>query len=563
MSLNRRAGLALSSILLLVLSACTSIPTTGSVQQGSAVIEGDSGGIEFLPAGPMDGATQDQILRGFIEAASSPASDYAIAREFLTPEFATKWNSNAGVQVDSGIRRFTTDDSALGTFIYTPVAAVDSQGNYTQDPNAPQSTQNYGFEKVDGQWRISDAPGGVIIDNFTFTQTYAPFPLYFFDSTNTVLVPDVRYFPSGASASTRIMKALLEGPSEWLGSTGAVYSAFPPGTALIADSVPVTRGVATVDLNTSALSAGEAGLRRMQQQASASLQSVDNVSSVELAIDGAVQQQVASVSADIVLPKPVESRPLVLGADSFGYLTGNQIEKLTLLSPLVTQSSPSHISLGTGQRIAAMLTSEGVELVRTPSSRKLLDSRNNLIAPALDSYNFVWSVPSDKPDQLRALSTDGTAYDIQVPWTEATRIVALSISRDGERIVAIIQNSSGFELVATAITRGDKRVPVALGPMKSLGNISGGAVDVAWVDSTTVATLAHQSDGTSDVNVIIVGGSSQLLEPINSTNTLSLSGANTKLQIRVLTSEGVLLSLRGGTTWQESGSDIKALAVIQ
>ena len=136
----------------------------------------------------------------------------------------------------------------------------------------------------------------------------------------------LRFFPAGASASTRITKALLAGPSEWLSANGATHTAFPAGTALVADTVPVSRGTATVDLNSAALSADPTVIRQMKQQLSASLQSVDNITAVTMLVDGATLNNAISSTVDSVLPKPVDSRPLVLTDKTFGYWTGTTVD---------------------------------------------------------------------------------------------------------------------------------------------------------------------------------------------------------------------------------------------
>ncbi|MEY4040309.1 MAG: hypothetical protein RLZZ52_1177, partial [Actinomycetota bacterium] len=331
----RLSLVALVSSLALVLTACTGIPVAGSVQQGSAVVQADSGVIEFIPAGPLEDGTIEQILRGFIEASSSPVSDYAIARQFLTPGFAPRWDANSAVHVDSGLRTITPTNSATAELGFTLSATVDAQGRYTQARANERVTYSFSFEEVNGQWRISSAPDGVVIDRFTFDQVYTSHPLYFFDSTQTLLVPDVRFFPNGASSSTRIMKALLVGPSPWLAEGGAVVSAYPPGTALVADSVPVTRGVAAVDLNENALNTDTAGIRKMKQQATASLQSVDNISSVTLLVNGTEQNALIADSVDAVMPPSVDSRALVLTTDHYGYISGGSIEQSSQLAPVM------------------------------------------------------------------------------------------------------------------------------------------------------------------------------------------------------------------------------------
>lgn len=559
----RLSLLALVSTFTLVLTACTGIPVAGSVQRGSAVVEADSGVIEFIPAGPVVDGTIEQILRGFIEASSSPVSDYAIARQFLTPGFATRWDANSGVHVDSGLRTITQTETSSAQLGFTLSATVDAQGRYAQAPANERVTYSYTFEQVDGQWRISAAPDGVVIDRFTFDQVYTSHPLYFFDSTQTLLVPDVRFFPNGASSSTRIMKALLVGPSPWLAEGGAVVSAYPPGTALVADSVPVTRGVAAVDLNENALNTDPAGIRKMKQQATASLQSVDNITSVDLLVNGTEQNALIADTVDTVMPPSVDSRALVLTTDHYGYISGGNIEQSSQLAPVMVALQPSAISVGFSGQLAAVLSPQGASFVRANAETVLADSRAGLIAPSLDPFGYMWSVPANEPTELLAISTNGEQRAVTVPWKNVDEILSLKVSRDGARVVALVREGTNYRLLASSIVRGEKSVPVTVGVPIELSLAEGIPVDIAWVDPTTVASLATSPDGTSHVLAQMIGGGYILQSSLSEEEPISLSGANNLAGLRVLTAGGTLLSLRGGSLWQAMFVGVKTQAVKQ
>ena len=188
-SLKRSLAALLSLLCVVVLAACSGIPRSSGVNQGSAVVPVENDAIEFLPAGPIQNGSIEQILRGFIEASSSPVSDYAIARQFLTPDFASAWDATTAVNVDSGLRNVSQTGENTGRLVFALTAQVGAQGNYAEINPAVPTTFEYTFQQVDGQWRISAAPNGVVIDRFTFDQVYQSHPLYFFDSTNTMLVP--------------------------------------------------------------------------------------------------------------------------------------------------------------------------------------------------------------------------------------------------------------------------------------------------------------------------------------------------------------------------------------
>ncbi|WP_298122708.1 GerMN domain-containing protein [uncultured Aurantimicrobium sp.] len=560
--LSRGTAMALAILAVFVLTACSGIPRTSGVNQGSAVVPVEDDAIEFLPSGPVEGATIEQILRGFVEASSSPVSDYAIARQFLTPEFAAKWDATTGVSVDAGLRTVTQTAEGQGQLTYSLNALVDSQGNYA-DVSPPQSiTSDYSFQEVEGQWRISAAPNGVVMDRFTFDQVYQAHPLYFFDSTNSMLVPDVRFFPNGASASTRITKALLAGPSGWLSANGAAHTSFPSGTALVADTVPVSKGTATVDLNSAALSADPTIIRQMKQQLSASLQSVDNITAVNMLVDGAVLNNAISSSIDSVLPKPVDSRPLVLTDKTFGYWTGSKVETVTQLSPVLMGQQPSAITTSAGNTLASILTTEGASFVRNGNAQ-LVDTRSDLIAPALDNFGYLWSVPADQPGKLFVISTDGKQQQLDVPWTGADNILSLSLSRDGSRVLALLQFGDTYQLVVSALVRGEKSVPSQLGVPVTLSLAAGVPITAAWVDSTTVVSVSAVANGGSSVRTQVIGGQGLDLPVVTAGTPLSVAGANTVAGIRILTSDGQVLTQRSSAQWQSTVTGVATLAVQQ
>ncbi|MDH6254500.1 GerMN domain-containing protein [Aurantimicrobium minutum] len=553
--------LAVAMLTLLALTACSGIPRSSGVNQGSAVVPVEDDAIEFLPSGPVRNGSIEEILRGFVEASSSPVSDYAIARQFLTPEFATEWDATTAVNVDAGLRTVMQTGDNSGELVYTQNALVDAQGNYSDVTPTLSVTNSYTFEQVDGQWRISSAPNGVVMDRFTFDQVYQAHPLYFFDSTNSVLVPDVRFFPAGASASTRITKALLAGPSEWLSANGATHTAFPAGTALVADTVPVSRGTATVDLNSAALSADPTVIRQMKQQLSASLQSVDNITAVTMLVDGATLNNAISSTVDSVLPKPVDSRPLVLTDKTFGYWTGTTVDTSTQLAPTMLAQQPTAITTSNGNVLAAILTAQGSSFVRNGNAQ-LVDTRSGLIAPALDSFGYLWSVPAAQPNKLVVIPTDGKQIPLEVPWSTADSILSLSISRDGTRVMALLETNGSYQLVVSALVRGEKSLPIQLGAPVSLPLAAGTPIASAWVDSTTVVSVS--SDGASShVRTQVIGGQSEDLAKVTTGTPISIVGANTVAGIRILTAEGNVLTQRSSAQWLSAVTGVKTLAVQQ
>ena len=568
---GRRSALSLGASLVVIamaagITGCSGIPRSGSVQQGQPVSSEVSNAIEFLPASPFPGATPEQILRGFLDAASSPQDDFAIAREYLSSSFTTTWDASASVNVDLGNRSFsegseTTATRETATLETATAATVDARGQYREVRPNSALTVPYEFVSEGGEWRISAAPDGVIIDRFTFDQVFATHSLFFFDPTFTHFVPDVRWFPSGSSTATRIMKALLLGPADWLAEGGAVVTAFPAETALVADAVPVASRMALVDLTSQALDATRAGLQNMQAQATASLSSVDTVSGVQLLVDGNVQEIVTVANPNLDLNARVDGRPLALIDGQFGFLNDATVEPIAALSPLMEPLNPSAAIVASSLTLAAARTDEGVVLLRSTSGITVLDDRPGLISPALDAANYIWSVPSDAPLDIYIYSTDGQREGIEAPWSAATRIVALNISRDGSRLVALLEQEGKTRFVAANIQRGDRNRPVKIGTPIELATDAGIPIDAAWADPFTVVSLVQASDGSSHLVSQTLGGQSEKLP--DSVSVVALAGANMMSQLRILTADGNLSVLRGSSYWQVVASNVSVLATLQ
>ena len=83
---RRWLGSAALAAVALVLAACTTMPTSGPVNEGTGVV---SSAEPFVPiaVGPRLDDSPTMIVNGFVRAVPAGfASDFSVAREFLTPE---------------------------------------------------------------------------------------------------------------------------------------------------------------------------------------------------------------------------------------------------------------------------------------------------------------------------------------------------------------------------------------------------------------------------------------------------------------------------------------------
>ncbi|WP_448809395.1 GerMN domain-containing protein [Agromyces bauzanensis] len=554
--MRRRLVAASVALVCVVLTGCASIPSSGGVQRGDPAAA-DPVDLDILAPGPVDGATQQEIVDGFIAAAQSPRGNYQVAREYLTPAFAEEWEADAAATIDVLAEREPeqVDESTIRVEA-TPAAALRENGQYEEPDSRTPIPLEYRLEQVEGEWRIAGAPIGILIDQVSFAQVFRPYTLYFFDPTFQFLVPDVRWYAGRESAQTSIVQALLAGAAEWLAP--GVVSAFPEGAQLEPASVPVTGGVASVSLSGAAFDDLTA-VQQMQAQLDANLIGVRNIESVDLRLNG-VDPDAPPLSDRPVKNIPVDPRSVVFDGETFGYLatSGESISPLPELSEQVAALAPTAAALGAGGTSAAVLNADGVSLVRVGEDAALLDPRDGLVTPALDGEGIVWSVPVDAPDELAWYLPDGTSGQVDVPWS-GTSIAAIDVSRDATRIIALLADGARTHFVAASIERGPDGVPVGLGttPLR-LDDVSGTPLDVAWLDAHTVASLTALPDGTTRIVTQELGGfASQRDGPPGG---VAIDGGPTEL--RVLTSGGDL-EVRAGVGWQVRASGIRFVAAQQ
>ena len=552
---------ALLTALAAALAGCASIPDSGPVRQGAPIAQrNDALDLDFNPSPPAKGATQDQIVHGFIDAASSPKNDFTVARQYLTAAMSSSWNPNESVTVDQGTGRLynqLSDGSASARWQVdvTPVANVDSVGAYRGVSSSAPVSLRYDLVKVDGEWRISVAPNGVVIDDPTFRAVYAPQTLYFYNASFTSLVPDLRWFPSRVgNAATRVTNAVLAGPAKWL--VGAVVSAFPPGTQLALPSVTISNGRADVDLSSQAGQADALTLQRMKFQLQQSLGSI--VQSVQLSIEGTTQSvsDLSAANAPIQDPQ-VDNHALVYRGGQFGLLTASGIEDIPGISTKVAALHPTSVSLTANHDTAVALAQGHVYIVRkAQGAAQRVDARAGLIAPALDNYGYAWSVPGDRPGALVAIGADGVQKSIKTNWPNATHIASLAVSRDGTRVIAVLQSGATYSLVAAGVVRTQDNVPASLTDPIELGMGAGRPLAATWIDQLNVAMLSNTGEDNTAIALQQIGGTlSSTGGPASGFTIVGAAGLSSYL---VLTSDGSLQAPTG-TGWQAQTDKLGAL----
>lgn len=536
--------------LVLVLAGCAGLPSGGSVNPGLAVGEApDVPDFSFLPNRPQPGATPEQIVEGFVAAATSPAGRWEIARLFLAP--GTDWKPETGVTIDrAGSRTVSLADTDTVQMGIAQTGEVDETGAY-HAADGGSATLTYDLEQqADGEWRISSAPDGIVLGEQDFRAVFSAYGVMFFDPAWEFLVPDVRWFPTRQNVATRITEAIISGgPSPWL--ERAVVSAVTDGVVLESAAVPVVQGIAQVELGAAALDVDPVALGRLLRQLQASLQGT-GIAGVKLLVDGTE----LAVEPAQTLSTAIDARPLVQTSDDFGFWGEGAVAPVTGLTGRISTLDADAIAVGRGARVAAVLLAEGGVLRVEGNEASTADARADLIDPAIDPKDGIWTVPADQPAAVRVATSSGEVLEITAAWPGASRIHAMKVSRDGTRVAAIVTDAGRDWVEVAGIERTDG-VPVALGVPERLLRLDGDGSALAWLDDRTLGVLSAGSE-TALVTEQLVGGlSSSGSGPTGI--AVSLAAGPTVSSARLLTADGSLY-FRRGTTWQRAADDIRVLA---
>ncbi|WP_458041105.1 MULTISPECIES: LpqB family beta-propeller domain-containing protein [Bacteria] len=543
---------AVLAALMLVLAGCAGLPTAGSVNPGLALGEApDVPDFSFLPNRPQPGATPEQIVEGFVAAATSPAGNWEIAQLFLAPDFSAEWRPETGVTIDRpGSRTITVVDADTVQMTVSQTGDVDETGAFHAS-EAGTSTLDYELEQQqDGEWRISAAPDGVVLNEQDFRVVFDAYGVMFFDPRWQFLVPDMRWFPTRQNVATRITQAIIGGtPSPWL--SRAVVSAVVEGVDL-RDSVPIVQGIAQVELGAAALEADPVTLGRLLRQLQASLQGT-GVAGVELLVDGTE----LAVQPAQTLSTAVDARPLVQTAEDFGFLGEDALTTLPGLSRRISEIDADSIAVGRGGRVAAVLLAAGGVVRVEANEPTIADDRRGLIDPAIDPDDRIWTVPESQPAALTVSNAESEPAPIANAWPGATEIAAMQVSRDGTRIAAIVTEGGRDWVSVAGVERNGDGVPVALGTPERLLHPDGVGVDIAWLDDRTLGIIWEGTDGMIVTEQVVGGVSTSGDGPTGS--AVSLAAGPTASSARLLTAEGALY-VRRGTTWQRAAEDVLVLA---
>ncbi|MGO1539257.1 MAG: LpqB family beta-propeller domain-containing protein [Leucobacter sp.] len=551
-----RAAFRIVAILtlgVLVLTGCQAIPDSGPVSAGLSDLRQAERQVLYNPGGPVEGSTQEEIVSGFVQAASSSDDDYAIARQFLTPGYSSQWDPFAGVFIDEGSRPFRADGDNVGVLSLSARATVDVNGALAPVKPGPTTDVRFELEEVGGEWRIASAPTGIILDLPTFAAVWSSHQLFFVGADGN-LVPDTRWFLSGPTLATEIMSELFAGPEEYM--RDVIRTGFPSGTALVANSVPTTDGVARIDLTGAPIAADSEVIALINKQIAASLQSVPGITKYELYVDGS-RVESGPVGRSDSRPIGTEPQPAYVIEDGeFGVATGNGADPLPGLGAAIVAQDPDAVALSRELNGAAVRTSEGTSWV-TEDEVVGIDSRPNQVHPGIDLFGYVWTLSRESPELLLATLPGQDSVQLDLGWLDGDVPTAVRISPDGSRVAALVGDDQESEVRVAGIVRNAQGEPTGMTETATSQLwVTGEPLDLDWIDEMGFAALTQVGNAGK---VTMSGPGLFETESGSVPGGTGLSGDGSRLMLRVL-GEGQNLFAPQGVGWQRQDAHADVLA---
>ena len=515
------AGLLL--VASMVLSACGGgLPGTGPVVEGRALGEVLNEPVRVVAVGPVDGASQEAIVRGFLRAGEDTDETHATGRSFLAPQSVDlwRWSSEDVVVYDGDLTIKRLGDDAVEVSA-SGMARLTPDGRYIEQPPGAREKVTFGLTKVGGEWRIElpTSGFGLWLDKDQFNRVFVKQFIHYVSRNGRDLVPDARWFPIGTRLATTLARAQLSAVPPYL--AGAVSTGVPPGTRLAVNAVPVTAGKAQVNLSSEALSADPANRSAMWAQLTKTLSQVSSVGSVSLAVDNTQLELPGGVTsvtsaADLgydTVPQTVFDTALLRNGDAIRrfdprYVPDTQASKRPDLKPKdgdIARIPDTWESLALsvdGKQVAAVSGDRrGLSIWRaTAQTKSVAAFASSLTRPVYDAEGYLWIAGSDDSgdDQVFVLDSvsgdpSAAARPVSTPWLKQRRVKAMAVSADATRVLIVTTDRNGddVQMGLSGIVRATNGEPQALAqPLRQAQSLTR-IQDVTWLDPASYAVLGQ------------------------------------------------------------------------
>lgn len=518
----------------LLISACGNIPTSSSVNIGPEFGSNDQNSIiRVIASRPQPGMSQEQIITGFLNATASSDNDFAIAREYLVPSKKNSWNPTKSIEVYEGQGQFEFVNENQIDFSAALHSQVNESSRIVFANPEDQLLKTFKLEKVDDQWRINIDFDGLVISKTDLDRSFSFYPLWFVDPTKTFLVPESVILPKAITANaTRLMQLLLLGPSEQIDNT--VITAFPKGSSLSIDSVPITNGVASVSLNEAVLQAASLERQLLAAQIVKTLTRIPEVKSIQIKVG---TQNLSILNAP--LNQTASTWDKFYSDSNYSnvayFISENKLWKNNAETKSITGKSEIDSKLwsyGTSNRsenLYALVDETKTNLIInsfSPEFKETIFSSSNIGNPKIDVLDTIWVTLNN---QASVFSSDKKLNLIAQNFA-IEDIAEIIPAPDASRVLLIIRSVYGTELRLANVIRNPDTI--VLTNIRKIMRDGFSITKAVWQDETNILYLDSGSQPVNVYSLDISTGASRNIYSINGVQDIaSRSGQVTMLEI--------------------------------
>ncbi|MEU9609604.1 LpqB family beta-propeller domain-containing protein [Streptomyces sp. NPDC048057] len=572
------------------------MPDSGDIHAVKASPRADAQ-VRVYPVPPRNGAEPREIINGFLEAMTSDDAHFGTARTYLSQKAASKWRPEDGTTVLTAAPttrdapRRDSQESQGYTFplVGMRMATVNSQLEYeAETPTEHSWNIHVSKQNGDGEWRIDSLPDGLVLGLSDFQRNYRSVNKYYFASGRAKVVADPVFIRqrvdpvTGMDPVTQAVKALLDGPTNWL--KPVVESPFPSGTALKKGVTSLTiddRDVLKVPLNEKAANTGRSQCTKMAVQIMFTLKDLSsaNVEQVELQrADGSqlctfLKGQEKHYAPDSGAAGREVRQYFVNDKRQLAVLNGSGSDG-SVPEPVQGPFGQGHVPVGLAavsrenERTAAVVSQDGTKLYVAPitapsdpkppvvtSSGKTANDR--LTAPSWDGLGDLW-VADRNPEGaklLRLPSGSGAPQEVPiVPGLDGARISSLKVSADGARIALLLEKDGKTTLQIGRVERsgtGDGAA-VSVAQLRAAAPQMETVTAVSWAGASRLVLVGREAGGVPQVRYIQTDGSTpagSVLPGLNSVKSVTASDIEGRPLVAYSQDDGIVRLPPGGN-WQ-------------
>ncbi len=164
------------------------------------------------PAPPSPNADRREIVSGFLRNNGGHDTSHLAAQQYLDKTVAQAWKPGGAQILDAAVISLPARDGSV-TVRGTEIGDLNAGGTFSLPSGSPAVSQTFRFKHSSLGWRITNPPSVLLLPAQDFDKDYNLMPLYFLNSAQTVVVPDLRYTSAeDQSLADWLLAQLLAGP---------------------------------------------------------------------------------------------------------------------------------------------------------------------------------------------------------------------------------------------------------------------------------------------------------------------------------------------------------------